>query len=44
MKYSAPRIINSLNAARAIQSAKQPAIPNDGDPHFTTASAYQSDE
>jgi hypothetical protein len=45
MKYSAPKIINCLNAKYAIQSVKEPAIPGDfTDPQFRTVSAYHSDE
>jgi hypothetical protein len=44
MKYSAPRIINCLNAKHAIQSIKDPLPPNDNEVGFHTASAYQSDE
>jgi hypothetical protein len=44
MKYSAPQIINHLNAKYAIQSIKEPLPPDDNEVNFHTASAYQSDE
>jgi hypothetical protein len=45
MKYSAPKIVNCLNAKYAIQSIKEPAVPGDSvDPHLRTPSAYHSDE
>jgi hypothetical protein len=45
MKYSAPKIVNCLNAKNAIQSVKEPAIPGDTtEAQFRTVSAYHSDE
>jgi hypothetical protein len=44
MRYTAPRIVNIVNAKNAIQSVKGPSIPNDGDPFMKTAAAYESDE
>jgi hypothetical protein len=44
MKYSAPAIINCLNAKLTIQSAKEPSLQSDVMRNFITVAAYQSDE
>ncbi len=44
MKYSAPKMVNRLNATNVIQSIKELGSPSDGDPNFRTVAAYQSDE
>lgn len=44
MRYTAPRILNVLNANNAIQTSKDNSIFTDGMPRVTTDAAYQADE
>jgi hypothetical protein len=44
MRYTTPKILNVLNAKKAIQVAKHDSPVSDGNPFQTIALAYQSDE
>jgi hypothetical protein len=44
MRYTAPKILNVLNAKNAIQTVKDDSLFSDAIPRMTTDPTYQADE